>query len=247
MRVQVPVGQSGRAGPVSSRLLHQCWGRSRVEAFGHEVSRLGPWRTPPAPLLPAASPRAPGSRASLRPAPRQRPSALPGSARVCSLLKYCVCGFHWVCGSVWEYMSVFLDMCTCCVAVLWFIKAFIYIAAMKSCHQVTKRGSYWAGLADVTGTTAPLCLLFLLLVPDLASLVSFRFLFPFALSCFPCSSFFFLFPAGKQRGTVRLPSRTSWPMALCCWGWPKGLHPPRAGVPPSHPSARLRFALKALA
>lgn len=56
---------------------------------------------------------------------------------VCVQPPYCVCGFCRVCGSVWEYMSVFLDMCTCCVAVLWFNKAFIYIAAMKSCHQVT--------------------------------------------------------------------------------------------------------------
>lgn len=66
---------------------------------------------------------------------------------------------------------------------------------------MTLRASYWAGLAGVTATVAPLCLFLLFLVPDFVSLVSFRFLFP--LSCFPCSSFLFLFPAVEQRGSVR--------------------------------------------
>lgn len=128
---------------------------------------------------------------------------------------------------------------------LWFNKAFIYIAAMKSCHQVTERGSYWVGLADVAGTTAPLCLLFLFLVPDLASLVSFRFLFPLVLSCFPCSSFFFLFPAVKQRAGVRFPAGQVCPAGSCgllAWfkGWLSPFQPHRC------PPAGLLFVLRAV-
>lgn len=74
---------------------------------------------------------------------------------------------------------------------------------------------------------APLCLLFLFLVPDLASLVSFRFLFSLALSCLPCSSFFFRFPAVKQRGTVRLSGRVSWPVAGCAGVAQQACAPPQ--------------------
>lgn len=137
-------GESGHMGPVSSLWLQPC-----CTGAMHPVSSWGLWSWSLWVLhwlvLHLSSPQracgAMGRGASLRvrshSSSQQRTSMVLGGVGVCSLLMHCVCGFCWVCGSVGEYMSVFLDMCMCCVAVLWFNKAFIYIAAMKSCHQVT--------------------------------------------------------------------------------------------------------------
>lgn len=92
------------------------WGHTpglEGETFGREVSRPGPWLTLTPPLLPAASPaelRRGGLPSERAPTPRQRPPALLGGGGVCSLLKYCVCGFV---GPVGRSGSICLSFWTC--------------------------------------------------------------------------------------------------------------------------------------
>lgn len=125
------VRESGHVGSVSCPgWVGLCWGYVLGLHLRPWIMKsipcLGPSLAYAPPLLPAVSPQSPGAvgfASVCAPTPQQRS---------CTVLGGCLWPLS-VRGSGWS-ICLSLDTCTWCSSAL-FNKAFIYIAAMESCHR----------------------------------------------------------------------------------------------------------------